>query len=651
MEVAGLVLGALPVAVSVMDSYKRCLKTRKRFNFYEDDILNFRAELAIQQTQLELTLREIELVNPTKAQLHERICAWYPDKAEHFIRYIEQMEKLLSDMMSKLDVDLNGRPRWTQEPPERARWEWRRVNHAINADYRESLISKLQASNHALSRCIESGGKRELPLSNSASDASSPTLAAIQERFDARQCAARRTTAEEVHRAAVSAWKCSQHSHRGNLRLSWHNSDVATSSQDMIIALSSPTSEAGSVVSMVQDDWCEVHFAIDPDLEDSLDLEDPVSSVVFSRLGSDSSMTTISEKDSLYNSNSSTSSSRARVADKTPSSDETKQRSEIVQSETTKKWYKMFRPTKRTAHVGVDVEFPNPELQQTQLCDEKITENNDQTQESSQPQDVSCLCSFLRDATLDFGRLDCGAKVLKKGREGNKAKYAQVKAVPIRDILATDVKKQRSNRFCPGAVLCSRKDRYAMAAAATWAVLYLAETPWLLPDWNGKEQLQLIQRQESPGGAFATISTLLREPGRKNLCRDMSPPLPTWHSGSVRNGTLFALGILLIELGLNKPFEQLRDECIRDSLEGQLGEGTKTPLTDADVADILVDQVYEDVSEWYGYAVQRCLRFEFPGRDVTKSFQFDQFRHHFFLYVVAPVQATFALLPSSCSLL
>lgn len=70
------------------------------------------------------------------------------------------------------------------------------------------------------------------------------------------------------------------------------------------------------------------------------------------------------------------------------------------------------------------------------------------------------------------------------------------------------------------------------------------------------------------------------------------------------------------------------------------------------MADILVDQVYEDVSEWYGYAVQRCLRFEFPGRDVTKSIQFDQFRHQFFfLCVVAPVQATFALLASSCSLL
>ncbi|EHA55776.1 hypothetical protein MGG_07344 [Pyricularia oryzae 70-15] len=255
-------------------------------------------------------------------------------------------------------------------------------------------------------------------------------------------------------------------------------------------------------------------------------------------------------------------------------------------------------------------------LQETEVHGDKIRENNDQTHEPSQPQDVSCPCSFLHDAKLDFDRVNCGAKVFNRGRECNKARYTPVKAVPIKEILATDARKQRSNRFHPGTILCFRKDRYAMAATATWAVLYLAETPWLLTDWDGKEQLQLIQRQQSPGGTFATISTLLWDPGRKQQYRKMPLPLPTWCSGSVRNGTLFALGILLIELGLNQSFEQLRDD------------------------------------EWYGYAVQRCLRFEFPGRDVTKSIQFDQFRHQFFfLCVVAPVQATFALLASSCSLL
>lgn len=54
---------------------------------------------------------------------------------------------------------------------------------------------QINTPNHALSPFMELGGRRELPLSNSASDASSPTLAGIQERFDARECAARRTMA------------------------------------------------------------------------------------------------------------------------------------------------------------------------------------------------------------------------------------------------------------------------------------------------------------------------------------------------------------------------------------------------------------------------------------------------------------------------
>lgn len=233
----------------------------------------------------------------------------------------------------------------------------------------------------------------------------------------------------------------------------------------------------------------------------------------------------------------------------------------------------MFRSPQTTARVDIeaDVQMVGAALQETEVHGDKIRENNDQTHEPSQPQDVSCPCSFLHDAKLDFDRVNCGAKVFNRGRECNKARYTPVKAVPIKEILATDARKQRSNRFHPGTILCFRKDRYAMAATATWAVLYLAETPWLLTDWDGKEQLQLIQRQQSPGGTFATISTLLWEPGRKQQYRKMPLPLPTWCSGSVRNGTLFALGILLIELGLNQSFEQLRDECIRDSLEGQLG--------------------------------------------------------------------------------
>lgn len=52
----------------------------------------------------------------------------------------------------------------------------------------------------------------------------------------------------------------------------------------MIIELSSPTSLVNSAACVAQENWGEIHFAIEPDLEDSLDLQDTASSAVSSRL-------------------------------------------------------------------------------------------------------------------------------------------------------------------------------------------------------------------------------------------------------------------------------------------------------------------------------------------------------------------------------
>jgi len=116
-------------------------------------------------------------------------------------------------------------------------------------------------------------------------------------------------------------------------------------------------------------------------------------------------------------------------------------------------------------------------------------------------------------------------------------------------------------------------------------------------------------------------------------------------SNLIRNRTLFALGILLIELCLNKTFDQLRQESHSDSFGASLG--VTSPPDDYEIANAQMQNVYLEAGDFYGYAVQRCLRYEFPGRDVTKTFEFEQFRRDFFSCVVAPVQTTYSLLPSS----
>jgi hypothetical protein len=116
----------------------------------------------------------------------------------------------------------------------------------------------------------------------------------------------------------------------------------------------------------------------------------------------------------------------------------------------------------------------------------------------------------------------------------------------------------------------------------------------------------------------------------------------SFNSNQIRNHTLFSLGILLIELCLNKPFDEFR-------IHSPTGTAPTSILDDFAIAESKLDEVYNQAGESYGYAVQRCLRCEFPGRDVTKNLDFSPFRRHFYNNVIAPVQATYLRYPASCA--
>lgn len=89
---------------------------------------------------------------------------------------------------------------------------------------------------------------------------------------------------------------------------------------------------------------------------------------------------------------------------------------------------------------------------------------------------------------------------------------------------------------------------------------------------------------------------------------------------------------------MNRAFPALRGE-----LQGTPGPTGTVPSTDEDIDECL-EEVYDEAGDEYGYAVQRCLRCEFPGPDRQKTFQHAPFRTHFFRGVVAPVQATFEMI-------
>lgn len=170
----------------------------------------------------------------------------------------------------------------------------------------------------------------------------------------------------------------------------------------------------------------------------------------------------------------------------------------------------------------------------------------------------------------------------------------------------------------------SRKQRFSIAAAAVWAILYLYGSPWMGKDWGGKDEIQLFiegtgaarQLAEHPTLACIFKSAVQQQPATRG---DSTSEAERFQSSQIRNKELFRLGILLIELCLDTTFEQIRQESQQhDRPSAPLGISSSA-VDDFEIANRQTDKIYLEAGDSYGYAVQRCLRCEFPGRDVTKT--------------------------------
>ena len=76
----------------------------------------------------------------------------------------------------------------------------------------------------------------------------------------------------------------------------------------------------------------------------------------------------------------------------------------------------------------------------------------------------------------------------------------------------------------------------------------------------------------------------------------------------VRNQSMFALGIVLIELWFGETFEDLRETI------GLGPRGKVNAITDFATARRLSEAIYRDAGEWCGDAVRRCIYCDFNQR-------------------------------------
>ncbi|KAL9616955.1 MAG: hypothetical protein Q9160_008225 [Pyrenula sp. 1 TL-2023] len=177
-------------------------------------------------------------------------------------------------------------------------------------------------------------------------------------------------------------------------------------------------------------------------------------------------------------------------------------------------------------------------------------------------------------------------------------------------------------------VRLSSRQRYGLAAELAKTVLYLGNTPWIDAE-AGLEQIKLFIERGSSGHLPLLVVPYL------SYLFPASPPQGSqqssyrFQSSKIHDKVICALGVCLIELCLNAQFEELKSSSV-------LGQ-----VDDFDFAVHKLDDVYREAGDSYGYAVQRCLKFEFKGISPSRTLIYPAFRQTFHQNVVAPVQARY----------
>lgn len=104
-EVAGLVLGAIPLILAALGKYQECLEVGKNYVKYTDTLMSIRDEVFVQQKLFLGTMETMGLHNPTYSELEDCLRDRFPESHETFMRYIRRMATTIGQLMEKLEVD------------------------------------------------------------------------------------------------------------------------------------------------------------------------------------------------------------------------------------------------------------------------------------------------------------------------------------------------------------------------------------------------------------------------------------------------------------------------------------------------------------------------------------------------------------------
>jgi hypothetical protein len=171
----------------------------------------------------------------------------------------------------------------------------------------------------------------------------------------------------------------------------------------------------------------------------------------------------------------------------------------------------------------------------------------------------------------------------------------------------------------------ARRNRLQLAVTLASSVLQLHETPWLNNGW-GTDDILFIKRAGITAYDHPFVSQRFENDERSAYGLHQSSSM----SRIIRNRTLYALGISLIELWYGKPLSALsRDE----------DQAETDALTEWNTADRLVEELYNEAGERYSDAVRRCIRCDFDRR--ASSLVDEAFQRAVFQGVVIKLKETY----------
>jgi hypothetical protein len=197
--------------------------------------------------------------------------------------------------------------------------------------------------------------------------------------------------------------------------------------------------------------------------------------------------------------------------------------------------------------------------------------------------------------------------------------------------------KQKSEATRSELRRLSREQRLKVAVTLASTVLQLYESPWLDEMWGKNEICFFPNGLDEDNYACIGdpyVSRSFVSPTAKKLSKQsVDTAADQFASSQIINNTLFALGIMLIELCLNRPFEDLHLAAESQRSKNQLD----SIATNYRIIKNAIDDVYAEGGTQYGYVVQRCLRCEFGVQDSKKNLNLDTFRSLVYEGVLAPL--------------